>query len=703
MGIPLKILRFGSFGGLKIGFLIINKSNMSRIITTILLIIIVTNLQAQAQSRWALEDEISIFCAIDQAELPYSDNIEMTGRKVAGIIHYEIDTAQQLSIRREIIFPQLRKYIKETDNKWAVYRAYLKDNYEDDILPEIYVGDVIFVPGRLKSIRIDGQLTFEHHPSSSGISLQRTFYPSTTDRMFYEKWNLKNESNAEVKFRMGATKLSQEDVGAHGRYIREVFTDKPAEQIISVDESVEFAIQMAALLDDEAMPKVHFNEALLQRQNLVNEFQSRLILETPEPVLNRLFAFSKTRAAENIFDSKMGIVHSPGGGRYYTGVWANDQAEYSGPFFPYLGYADGNLAALNAYKKFYEQMQQIPNYDKNLWASYEMSGDFTCCGTDRGDAAMIAYGGAHYLLALADEKIAKEYFPMIEWALEYSHRKLNAQGVVKSESDEMEGRIPTGSANLSTSSLYYGALLLAADLADALGEADSKGKAYREKAKTLRKNIDKYFGARVEGLETYKYFDTHQFLRHWICLPLVMGIDERKAATITALFDRLWTDNGVHVEKNSDNEAISKIFWDRGTLYALRGTFIAGATEQSLEKLLQFSHKRLLGDRVPYVVEAFPEGSMAHLSAESALYCRVLTEGLFGINPTGFSSFTLTPRLPKEWPSMALKKVAAFGDLFDIEVKRLPKGQLECLINKDGKVSRTVIEDGATIELDLKN
>ena len=28
-------------------------------------------------------------------------------------------------------------------------------------------------------------------------------------------------------------------------------------------------------------------------------------------------------------------------GSYYAAIWANDQAEYANPFFPFLGDADG--------------------------------------------------------------------------------------------------------------------------------------------------------------------------------------------------------------------------------------------------------------------------------------------------------------------------------------------------------------------------
>ena len=113
-----------------------------------------------------------------------------------------------------------------------------------------------------------------------------------------------------------------------------------------------------------------------------------------------------------------------------------------------------------------------------------------------------------------------------------------------------------------------------------------------------------------------------------------------------------------------------KVFWDRSTLYGLRGAFIAGATDLAWTKLKEYSSRRLLGEHVPYPVEAWPEGNQRHLSAESALYCRVITEGLFGLEPRGLRSFKLTPNLPEECQRIALRNVCAFGRKFDIIVDR---------------------------------
>ena len=183
-------------------------------------------------------------------------------------------------------------------------------------------------------------------------------------------------------------------------------------------------------------------------------------------------------------------------------------------------------------------------------------------------------------------------------------------------------------------------------------------------------------------------------LRAWICTPLAMGIFERSKGTIEALFSpRLWTQDGLA------SQAGDKTFWDRATLYALRGVLAAGETQRAIAFLSYYSKRRLLGDHVPYPVEAWPEGNQRHLAAESALYCRVFTEGLFGIRPAGLRAFTLTPRLPADWPEMRLRNVRAFGQDFDIHVKRESGGRRVEVVSGGRAVFSQVISEGATVSV----
>lgn len=650
--------------------------------------------QQQPPNRWQVQSNTAIQWEVASFQnLPHKDNIEMAGKRVAGIVSYEVDTSGILHLERQVLFPQLHPFIKSTEPDWFIYRAYLKQTHQDDILPKLYIGDKRFVPGPLKNLQIKGLLHFEHQVSNLGLTLNRKLFPSPSQRSFIEQWTLTNTTDSLLTIKSINTFSKNQEMGASGIFTTIVQSNAPTTFELAASESISFSIKIMATREGEEIPTQSAEMALAERVTFLNKMSSSLILETPNPTLNTLFEFSKIRASESIFESKMGLIHSPGGGRYYVGIWANDQAEYVNPFFPFLGYDEGNESAMNTFLAFAKEIN--PQFEKIRYA-FEIEGTVPPFLLDRGDAAMIAYGASQYVLALGNRKVANQLWPLISWCLEYNHRQLNEEGVVKSESDEMEDRIPTGTANLSTSALYYGALDLAVDLTHALGMPKATSALYQKKAEQLKESIEKYFGANIEGLVTYKYYKEHQYLRHWICLPLVVGIHDRKEATTHALFDRLWSDNGVHVEKNSDNEDIAKIFWDRGTLYALRGTFLAGATDLSLEKLEQFSQERLLGNRVPYVVEAYPEGDMAHLSAESGLYCRVFTEGLFGIKATGFSSFSCLPKLPTGWDHMALRKVKAFGQDFDLEIRRKNgMTNIKVINNKNGRV---IFDEDSTLE-----
>ena len=108
-----------------------------------------------------------------------------------------------------------------------------------------------------------------------------------------------------------------------------------------------------------------------------------------------------------------------------------------------------------------------------------------------------------------------------------------------------------------------------------------------------------------------------------------------------------------------------------------------------------------MGEHVPYAVEAWPEGNQRHLSAESGLYARVITEGLFGIEPTGLRSFTCAPRLPAGWDFMRLKHIKAFQSDFDINVKKQGGRMLVTVMNNGKEVLRRLWDGRKRIEVKL--
>jgi hypothetical protein len=611
----------------------------------------------------------------------HTDHIEMSGRSLSAIVTYGIDSLQQLVWKRKLIFPMLRTLPNDT-------RGSLQELFEENIIDSV-TADGRLLKEKPVQFTIDGCLR-SVSLTNANIRVERCIYPSVDKAACLEKYVLTNTGDKPIVVQIPAQnkdRITDPAKSVYGAYIINYRTYDAGTVRLPPGEKGTFYLALSGRRATDGPTYFSADYEWEKRRKLVDGLSRTLVLHTPNDTLDRMFAFAKLRAAESIFDTKEGLMHSPGGGSYYAAIWANDEAEYVGPFFPFLGYAEGNESAKNSYRLFSNYLN--PEYAP-IPSSIIAEGAGTWNGAgDRGDQAMIAYGASRFALAYADTAEAQRLWPLISWCLEYLKRKQTPQGVIASTSDELEGRFPAGKINLSTNMLAYGALTSAARLARALGRAGD-AENFSGQAIQLKDHIDQYFGARVQGFDTYRYYDGNTTLRSWICLPLVMGIFERKDQTIQALLSKyLWTKNGILTESGSET------FWDRSTLYAFRGLFYAGATDTSLHYFNYYSSMRLLGEHVPYAVEAWPEGDQRHLSAESGLYCRVVTEGLFGIEPTGFNTFTLLPRLPKNWNSMSLEHIRAFQRDLTIKVVRAGKNE-RILISTEGQPVREFLWDGKT-------
>ncbi len=645
-----------------------------------------------AQNRWSINPDGSISWNVKD-RIPHYDHIEMSGLKVSTVLRYGVNADGSFELNKSMVWPMLRTIPNNT-------HASLMRRFAWNATDMVAVNGQSLSREKVNKITLDGKMTVE---SAIGLSrnakaeLTRIIFPAVAKPAVYEKYILRNTGSSPLTVEVPESRAvinTDPEKGVDGSYklVSEIIG--AATKQLQPKEELVFYAAITGYKNGEAELKPDVEKELQERKELIAGFWNNLILETPDPVVNTMFAFAKIRGAESIYDTKGGLMHGPGGESYYAAIWANDQAEYINPFFPYLGYGAGNGSALNSFKHFARFMN--PEYEKIPSSIIAEGIDVWGGAGDRGDAAMVAYGASRYALARGDKAEAEELWPLIEWCLEYCHRNLNDKGVVASDSDELEGRFPAGKANLCTSSLYYDALRSAVYLGKDLKKPFSVLSAYEKQARDLRENMENYFGAKVEGFDTYQYYEGNDVLRSWICIPLTVGIFDRKEGTINALFSpRLWTENGLLTQAGSET------FWDRSTLYALRGVYACGATEKATEYLKFYSNQRLLGEHVPYAIEAWPEGSQRHLSAESGLYGRIITEGMFGIRPTGLKSFTFTPRLPSEWNSMNLRKIKAFNTTFDIEVLRENGKQLVTVKSEGKTLLHKAIKEGEIVSVKL--
>ncbi len=640
------------------------------------------------------------------SDIPHDDHIEMSGERMAFVLRWGIDPNGAFRQERSLVFPLLRTVPNDT-------HASLMYRMATDIPSLLGVNGLALQAERVEQVSVDGALTVRSlwgvgkmNVGSARdtkpvpvVEMTRTIFPSRNLPLMCEHYVLRNVGRKPLavyipEFSQAVT--TDPAKGVTGSYVVRgdlagsgTFTLAPA-------DSLAFDAVFQAYRSGEEPLRPDVAAEYAARMEFVHGcIDANLVLETPDPVIDTEFRYAKLRAAESIIETRGGYMHAPGGESYYAAVWANDQAEYVNPFFPFLGYGTGNESALNSFRHFARFMN--PGYEP-LPSSIIAEGDDIWNGAgDRGDAAMIACGAARYALARGSRAEAEELWPLIEWCLEYCRRKLTADGVVASDTDELEGRFPTGEANLCTSTLYYDALLSAVPLGRELGVRPAVTARYAAEAGALAKAIDAHFGGEVGGYDTYRYYDGNTLLRSWICMPLIVGLRERCEGTVRALLSpELLTDDGLLTEQGGAT------FWDRSTLYALRGIYNAGYADRATEMLHRYSQRRLLGDHVPYPIEAWPEGSQRHLSAESGLYCRIVTEGLFGIRPAGLRSFDLTPGMPSAWERMSLRRIRAFDADFDISVGREVGGKLRITVMQAGKKPKIYrAAPGATIRVKL--
>lgn len=655
--------------------------------------------------RWSIAPEGRGIVWKVGEDIPHSDHIEMSGERMAFVLRWGVDSDGAFRSERSLVFPLLRTVPNNT-------HASLMYRMATDIPSLLGVNGLVLQNERVEEVSIDGALAVRSRWAvgkmnvgsardtrpKPAVEMTRTIFPSRTLPLMCERYTLRNIGSRPLTVSVPEfSQAAKTDPakGVDGAYVVRCDLSGSGTFVLAPGDSLAFDAVFQAGREGQKPLCPDVGAEYAQRMDFVRgEIDRNLILETPDETIDTEFRYAKLRASESIVATRGGYMHAPGGESYYAAIWANDQAEYVNPFFPFLGYGVGNESALNAFRHFSRFMN--PEY-RPLPSSIIAEGTDIWAGAgDRGDAAMIAHGAARYALASGDRAEAEELWPLIEWCLEYCRRQLTADGVVASDSDELEGRFPAGDANLCTSTLYYDALLSAAGLARDLGLGSGVASRYARQASQLAKAVERHFGAEIGGYQTYRYYAGNTTLRSWICMPLIVGIEQRSAGTVAALLGpELLTDDGLLTEQGSTT------FWDRSTLYALRGIYRAGYADRATEVLHDYSERRLLGDHVPYPIEAWPEGSQRHLSAESGLYCRVITEGLFGIRPTGLRSFDLTPQMPSAWNEMALRHVRAFGSDFDVRVARRADGRLAVRIAADGRERTYTVAPGATVRVDL--
>lgn len=552
----------------------------------------------------------------------HHDDIEMSGELVSGIVSYS--NYDSLKIEIELIYPMLRIHPNKT-----------RDSYK------FKVSTLIDTNEKLIDIIIDGVLTITTCKESTKII--RRFYPSVTLSCFYEEIEVIGNEMTDIN----DDSILDEVDGIGGT----IFLKRVIENYKSYKKICYYASYNKSEFINEI-------DSLLNRKNRIDQICNCCILKTDNEILNTMFRFAKIRACESIFKTKNGYIHSPGGGNYYAAIWCNDELEYTNPFLGFIDDDITDLAAINHIDWYLPYMKDDFNPIPSSIISEGV--DYWNGAGDRGDASMYLFGASRYFLTKGIIPTLKHQ-NALKWCAQYIISKKNEFGIIESDSDELENRISSGKMNLNTNSLSYEALRLYSVLLDRIGKL-SEAREYKKISSLLQKDIIKYFSANIDGYQTFKYHDDCDEIRAWNTMALYTKFNDNVTGTVDSIEDHLW-DNG-----SLRSTIGEEILWDRSALYYITSLFKNGFTYLGYTRLLEYSKKRLLSNRVPYPVEAYPEYNMRHLSGESSLYARIFTDGILEIDFTK-DGFTMRPKMgPLKY--FKLENIYICGKIYDIEISK---------------------------------
>ena len=335
------------------------------------------------------------------SDIPHDDHIEMSGERMAFVLRWGVDSRGAFRQERSLVFPLLRTLPNNT-------HASLMYRMAADIPSLLGVDGLALQDERVGQVAIDGALEVRSRwgvgkmnvgsardmKPEPVVEMTRTIFPSRTLPLMCERYTLRNVGAKPLT--VSVPEFSQVVTtdpakGVTGSYVVRGDIAGSGTFTLAAGDSLAFDAVFQAYPGGGEPLHPDVAAELAARMAFVREcIDANLVLETPDPVIDTQFRYAKLRAAESIVATKGGYMHAPGGESYYAAIWANDQAEYVNPFFPFLGYGVGNASALNSFRHFARFMN--PAYEP-LPSSVIAEGDDIWNGAgDRGDAAMIACG-----------------------------------------------------------------------------------------------------------------------------------------------------------------------------------------------------------------------------------------------------------------------------------------------------------------------
>jgi hypothetical protein len=163
-------------------------------------------------NRWAINKDGSISWRVDN-RLPHEDHIEMSGEKLSTILRYGVNADGSFHIHRTLVWPMLRFQPNKTRN-------HLLRTFDQDIIKTIYVNEKPMTDEKVKEISFNGIMTVTS-TFKPDIQVIRTLFPSPTQPVYIEEYQLKNISDKPVNIEIpdySSTNVTEAEKAIYGQY-----------------------------------------------------------------------------------------------------------------------------------------------------------------------------------------------------------------------------------------------------------------------------------------------------------------------------------------------------------------------------------------------------------------------------------------------------------------------------------------------------
>ncbi|MFZ6819409.1 hypothetical protein [Undibacterium sp. Ji22W] len=248
--------------------------------------------------RWSLQNGGLAW----QVKDAHTDQLEMSGRQVSAVIDYGSDAQANLVLKRTVVWPMLRT-IPDDTHASLIRQFSLPDS------PRLSINGREVQQEKLIRVHFDGQLRLVSE-LANGIQLTRLLSPAPDEPALIERLILENHSGKRLQFNFAALQkieTTAANAGTHGSYVIQATSAARQGDLKDGGTTVVDVVYSARLANE--MVYVDVAEQLTKRQSKLQEWRSKLVLETPEPALNAMFDFAKIRAAESIFATRGGLLH----------------------------------------------------------------------------------------------------------------------------------------------------------------------------------------------------------------------------------------------------------------------------------------------------------------------------------------------------------------------------------------------------------